>query len=259
MRTPRLPVVDWTDPPPGRFKWTRPFRRKTKSCFCACAITFQTQSTYRNIELWVRHSRCCLSQIIHIGVIGTVVLVRRRIAVRWCHWPLRRSCRRAATASATSCSGTHTHTQARIPATVQAAVNGSRAPDGGIAGVVERGRRCATEQRFDVATGWRIAVMRSRNDRWWWGTGRRTGVCVVVGGGGWRWLVTDGHSTGWLALAARGTRRTASTARLLTSVLLMLLLLLVLFLLLTTFRAAVLEPDLQRQHVVHSLSRLDSP
>jgi hypothetical protein len=30
---------------PCRFKWTRPFRRKTKSGFCACAITFQTHST----------------------------------------------------------------------------------------------------------------------------------------------------------------------------------------------------------------------
>jgi len=30
---------------PRRFKWTRPFRRKTKSGFCACAITFQIQST----------------------------------------------------------------------------------------------------------------------------------------------------------------------------------------------------------------------
>jgi hypothetical protein len=30
---------------PRRFKWARPFRRKTKSGFCACAITFQTQST----------------------------------------------------------------------------------------------------------------------------------------------------------------------------------------------------------------------
>ena len=30
---------------PRRFKWTRPFRRKTKSDFCVCAITFQTQST----------------------------------------------------------------------------------------------------------------------------------------------------------------------------------------------------------------------
>ena len=29
---------------PHQFKWTRPFRRKTKSGFCACAITFQTQS-----------------------------------------------------------------------------------------------------------------------------------------------------------------------------------------------------------------------
>jgi hypothetical protein len=27
---------------PRRFKWTRPFRRKTKSGFCACAITFST-------------------------------------------------------------------------------------------------------------------------------------------------------------------------------------------------------------------------
>ena len=31
---------------PFRFKWTRLFRRQTKSDFCACAITFQTQSTY---------------------------------------------------------------------------------------------------------------------------------------------------------------------------------------------------------------------
>jgi len=30
---------------PRRFKWTRSFRRKTKSGFCACAITFQTDST----------------------------------------------------------------------------------------------------------------------------------------------------------------------------------------------------------------------
>ena len=31
--------TEWT---PRRFKWTRPFRRKTKAGFCACAITFQT-------------------------------------------------------------------------------------------------------------------------------------------------------------------------------------------------------------------------
>jgi len=45
MRTPRLPVVDWTDAPPCRFKWTRPFRRKTKSGFSVCAIWLQTQCT----------------------------------------------------------------------------------------------------------------------------------------------------------------------------------------------------------------------
>jgi hypothetical protein len=32
---------------PRRFKWNRPFYRKTKSGFCACAITFQTQSNSR--------------------------------------------------------------------------------------------------------------------------------------------------------------------------------------------------------------------
>jgi len=34
----------WLNWHPCRFKWTRPFRRKTKYGFCACAITFQTQS-----------------------------------------------------------------------------------------------------------------------------------------------------------------------------------------------------------------------
>jgi len=49
MRTPRLPVVNWTDAH-RRFKWTRLFCRKTKSGLCACSITFQTQSTTRH---WV--------------------------------------------------------------------------------------------------------------------------------------------------------------------------------------------------------------
>ena len=30
---------------PHRFKWTRPFRRKTKCGFCACAIRFRASST----------------------------------------------------------------------------------------------------------------------------------------------------------------------------------------------------------------------
>jgi hypothetical protein len=36
---------------PRRFKWTRLFRRKTKSGFCACAITFQTQFN-KHLQRW---------------------------------------------------------------------------------------------------------------------------------------------------------------------------------------------------------------
>jgi hypothetical protein len=35
----------WLNWRPCRFKWTCPFRRKTKYVFCACAITFQQAST----------------------------------------------------------------------------------------------------------------------------------------------------------------------------------------------------------------------
>ena len=44
---------------PRRFKWTRPFGRKTKTGFCACAITFQTQSTTvrHSTRLWVSSIR----------------------------------------------------------------------------------------------------------------------------------------------------------------------------------------------------------
>ena len=44
MRTTGLPAFDRTDAP-YRFKWTRPFRGKTKSGFCACAITFHASYT----------------------------------------------------------------------------------------------------------------------------------------------------------------------------------------------------------------------
>ena len=57
IRTPRLPAVDWNWRP-RRFKWTRPFRRKTKSGFCACAITFQTQSTIKILFLEPRVCEC---------------------------------------------------------------------------------------------------------------------------------------------------------------------------------------------------------
>jgi len=45
---------------PRRFKWTRPFRRKTKSGFCTCAITFQLASTCRLYQtLSTSSSRTC--------------------------------------------------------------------------------------------------------------------------------------------------------------------------------------------------------
>jgi len=40
---------------PRWFKWTRPFRLKTKSGFCACAIIFQTQSMQQRPWQGVRH------------------------------------------------------------------------------------------------------------------------------------------------------------------------------------------------------------
>jgi len=52
MCTPLLPVVDWTDAS-HRFKWTRPCSRKTKSGFCACAVTFQRSlHPYRADHFW---------------------------------------------------------------------------------------------------------------------------------------------------------------------------------------------------------------
>ena len=44
---------------PRRFKWTRPFLQKTKSGFCACAITFQLASTYRPVTRDVQRTRSC--------------------------------------------------------------------------------------------------------------------------------------------------------------------------------------------------------
>jgi hypothetical protein len=65
VRTTRLPAVDWNDAP-ADLNRLGPFRRKTKSGFCACAITFQTQSnkwTSRMAELLaiIYGSRPCAS------------------------------------------------------------------------------------------------------------------------------------------------------------------------------------------------------
>ena len=50
MRTPRLPVVDWPDAP-ADWNGLGPFRRKTKSGFCTCAITFQLAFTSHTFSL----------------------------------------------------------------------------------------------------------------------------------------------------------------------------------------------------------------
>jgi len=54
---------------PRRFKWTRPFLRKTKSGFCACAITFQTQST----DTHVIFPPCLFPRPAHMGFVVDIV------------------------------------------------------------------------------------------------------------------------------------------------------------------------------------------
>ena len=49
-----------------KVKWTLPFRQKTKSGFCACAITFQTQPLYP--EAVLRFIQRCAMQAFGSGV-----------------------------------------------------------------------------------------------------------------------------------------------------------------------------------------------
>jgi len=70
---------------PRRFKWTRPFRRWTKSGFCACAITFQTQSTYWEcvfVALVIQHvmrvRRITLSSVARLCPQNFCTLSRKR-------------------------------------------------------------------------------------------------------------------------------------------------------------------------------------
>jgi len=60
MCTPRLPVVDWTDAPAGRLKWTRPCGRKTKFGFCACThhISAGLYLGIGDIYKWGSHCLC---------------------------------------------------------------------------------------------------------------------------------------------------------------------------------------------------------
>jgi len=49
--------------PVCRFKWTSPFRRKTKSGFCACAITVQPASTVKTLRPTGCSSYCYVVQL----------------------------------------------------------------------------------------------------------------------------------------------------------------------------------------------------
>ena len=92
MRTPRLPVVDWIDAQ-HRFKWTRPFRRKTKSGFCACAITFQTQSTTTTFWSGPQTVSFQTNTRLHNGqnelkayqATRQAMYIKRNIEERWCN------------------------------------------------------------------------------------------------------------------------------------------------------------------------------
>ena len=51
---------------PRRFKWTRPFRRTTKSGFCAFSITFQARST----DSVCSGILCC---VVHVGLLNRYI------------------------------------------------------------------------------------------------------------------------------------------------------------------------------------------
>ena len=85
MRTPRLPVVDWTYAPADLN--TRPFRRKTKSCFCACAITFQLASTMRCCMQAGRNKTACAER--NHSAIYTTHYANSPVQQ---HWALNASC-----------------------------------------------------------------------------------------------------------------------------------------------------------------------
>jgi hypothetical protein len=57
---------------PLRFKLTRPFRRKTKSGFCACAITFETQG-YIAINTYVTVCRMTSNDLTSWNLLGSSI------------------------------------------------------------------------------------------------------------------------------------------------------------------------------------------
>ena len=91
---------------PRRFKWTRPFHRKTKSGFCGCAITFQTQSTCRKFGTWAfcRMQRCvtCVEDVKLQGERARVKDKERKHFTYWLRVP--------ALFSGSKVTGTSSHT-----------------------------------------------------------------------------------------------------------------------------------------------------
>ena len=63
---------------PRRFKWTRPFLRNTKSCFCACAITFQMQSNtfFHGNSGYADAHYCYVLRILHLQWNQSCTLVK---------------------------------------------------------------------------------------------------------------------------------------------------------------------------------------
>jgi len=57
---------------PRRFKWVQPFRRKTKSVFCACAITFQLATTTSGCRICILS--CNVSHTLEEGIYMSMCL-----------------------------------------------------------------------------------------------------------------------------------------------------------------------------------------
>jgi len=68
---------------PRRFQWTRKFCQKTKSGFCACAITFQLAS---------KNNSTCIIKVCGFSLCRTHEVIRRKYSLNlhrkcsWHHW-----------------------------------------------------------------------------------------------------------------------------------------------------------------------------
>jgi len=85
---------------PRRFKWTRPFRRKTKSGLCACAITFQTQSNTQHPVATLKLIREKKNIFTNISIMKSSPVLCKCYGIYECeiwnmylpHWKWKRKC-----------------------------------------------------------------------------------------------------------------------------------------------------------------------